>query len=121
MRKALVFLIAFCTLAFIAAPARAKTIKLSGTHTRDEIKTTCEKNGGTFDPGAGNIAYGCIGKGGSVYCNKKGTCAGVCENCGGKAAPGKGGMGGILTSAPAATTRPLEPQRATRSPGRVPA
>jgi hypothetical protein len=123
MRKASVYLfalVALGALALVVAPAAAGVVKLSGTHTRDEIKTTCEKNGGTFDGVGGNgAAYGCIGKGGTVQCNKDGTCAGVCPNCGGKSASStKGGVGGILTGSP--KTQPLRPQQVTTSPGRAP-
>jgi hypothetical protein len=120
MRKAFVFVIAVGMSAFIAAPVVAGVVKLSGTHTRDEIKTTCKKNGGTFD-GNGGVGsdYVCVGKGGTVYCKNDGTCAGVCDNCGGKAAPGKGGMGGVLTNTPGAKAQPLRPQQVTTSPGRA--
>ena len=51
MRKALICLIAFCAFAFAAAPALAGVVKLSGTHSREEIKSTCLSNGGLYDSG----------------------------------------------------------------------
>jgi hypothetical protein len=119
MRKTFVCVIAVGISAFIAAPAVAKVIKLSGTHTRDEIKATCEKNGGVFD-GAGGAGsdYICHGKGGTVFCKNDGTCAGACPKCGD--APGKGGMGGILTNTTGGKVQPLRPQQVTTSPGRTP-
>jgi hypothetical protein len=120
MRKAFVNFAALVAFSFIAAPAMAGTVSIGGTHSRDEIKTTCEKNGGTMDNvGVTPGGYGCIGKSGTVMCNKDGKCAGVCENCGGKAAS-KGAAGGILTNAPGKKPQPLTPQNVTRSPGTAP-
>ena len=121
MRKAFVFVIAVGMSAFIAASAVAKTIKLGGTHTSDEIKTTCKKNGGAFYDGAGSSHsnYGCVGRKGTVECDKNGNCTGTCDKCGGKSASsGKGGVGGVLTGSP--KTQPLRPQQTTTSPGRAP-
>ena len=62
MRK-LAFLAVLGILGFIVAagPALAFSVKISGTHTADEIRTTCDKNGGSFSMDEGTGAYECDG------------------------------------------------------------
>jgi len=115
MRKALICLIAFCAFAFAAAPALAGIVKLSGTHSREELKRTCESNGGAFDSSGGtNYNYGCVGPKGNVYCNNNGQCVGVCEACGKKAS--RFTFGGILWSALAQRVTPFMPGWTTDAP-----
>ena len=57
MRKFLIMITALATLSFLAGVASAGTIQIGGTHSPDEIKTTCEKNGGIYNKD-GDL-YGC--------------------------------------------------------------
>lgn len=102
---ALIF--ALGTLAFVAAPAVAGTIKLKASMT--QVDDACLANNATFTSGSGPGGYGCKTDKGEISCDKDGNCTGTCENCGGKAAPGKGRMGGILTNTPTAKAQPLQP------------
>ena len=80
MRNAFAYVIALGTFTFtvIAIPALAETVDISGTHSAQEIKTTCKKAGGTFsgvDKGLGS--YGCHKGGNRVSCTKDGKCVGA--------------------------------------------
>jgi len=105
MRKILLGLIAFGAFAFAAAPALAGQVKLTGTHSREEIKRTCDANGGTYD--SGPKSYMCVGPKGTVLCQNTGQCTGSCDACGKKAS--RFTFGGILWSATAQTVSPFQP------------
>jgi hypothetical protein len=105
MRKAFLCLIAFCAFAFAAAPALAGVVKLTGTHSREEIKRTCDANKGAFDGSSrAKYNYACVGSKGAVYCKKSGQCVGSCEQCGKKASGFT--FAGILTNAPSDASQP---------------
>ena len=118
MRKTFFFMIALGTFAFIAAPALAGSLVLSKVYSKEELKTACDKNGGLYSESKNSDAFSCVGKKGAVSCTS-GICYGQCEKCG-QAAPGKGGIGGVLTNAPATKAQPLTPQKTTRSPTTAP-
>jgi hypothetical protein len=119
MRKAVVFLIAFGTLALVAPrPALSFSVKIGGSHSADEIRKTCGKNGGHFSMDEKTGGYECDGRKGTVFCDKNGSCEGRCSRCGNAAAHGS--VGGILTNTPGVKARPLQPQQVTTSPGRAP-
>jgi hypothetical protein len=48
MRKFLTIIVALVTLGFLAGVAYAGTVSIKGTHSANEIKSTCEGVGGTF-------------------------------------------------------------------------
>jgi hypothetical protein len=119
MRKAVVFLIAFGALALLAPrPALSFSVKIGGSHSADEIRTTCGKNGGHFSMDEKTGGYECDGRKGTVFCDKNGSCEGRCSRCGQAAAGGS--VGNILTNTPGVKARPLKPQQVTTSPGRRP-
>jgi hypothetical protein len=78
MHKHFVSLVALGAFALIASPVQAeKWQTLGGNHSKEEIKGTCKKFGGTFfeDITGGN--YSCVKNGGgSVSCEKGGKCWG---------------------------------------------
>ena len=77
MRKAFVHVIALGTLAFIATPVLAENVDISGTHSAQEIKTTCKKVGGSFSGVDKDLgSYGCHKGGSIVSCTKDGKCTG---------------------------------------------
>src|ERR1043166_1375160 len=122
MRKAFVHVIALGTLAFIATPVLAENVDISGTHSAQEIKTTCKKVGGSFSGVDKDLgSYGCHKGGGIVSCTKDGKCTG-CTNCTGNSKQAAGGtndkrtVGGILANAPLKNVQPLTAQKTTRSP-----
>jgi hypothetical protein len=85
MRKLVVIIIALATLGFLAGPASAGKIKLSGTHSADEIRTACANVDGSFVEGKGN--YSCINNCGGEICEvncsaKNQECTGTCPKCG---------------------------------------
>jgi hypothetical protein len=115
MRKTLVCLIAVGMFGVVAAPAIAGTVKLTGKYGKSYIEARCLGNEtGRPTSGSGPGGYGCKTNKGEVSCDKNGNCTGTCQNCGGKAAAAKGGMGGILTNAPGGKVQPLTPQKTTR-------
>jgi hypothetical protein len=119
MRKAVVFLIAFGTLAFVAPrPALSFSVKIGGNHSADEIRKTCGKNGGHFSMDEKTGGYECDGRKGTVFCDKNGNCEGRCSRCGGAAA--RGSVGGILSNTTGAKAQPLQPQQVTTQAGRTP-
>ena len=119
MRKAVVFLIALGTLAFVAPrPALSFSVKIGGSHSADEIRTTCGKNGGHFSMDEKTGGYECDGRKGTVFCDKNGSCEGRCSRCGQAAAGGS--VGNILTNTPGVKAQPLKPQQVTTLPGRAP-
>jgi hypothetical protein len=83
MRKFWVFIIALATFGLLAGAASAGTVSISGTHSSDEIRATCNRVGGSFSEGGG--VYGCTkqcsGQGCSVTC-VGGKCTGQCPKCG---------------------------------------
>ena len=86
MRRLFVFIAALITLGFLAGVVWAGQVSISGTHTKAEIKATCDSVGGVYsdDP---NGAYSCINTCGDgdtcgVACNKSGKCTGDCPSCG---------------------------------------
>lgn len=112
MRK-LAFLAVLGILGFIVAagPALAFSVKISGTHTADEIRTTCDKNGGSFSMDEGTGAYECDGPKGTVFCDKGGSCEGRCSRCGGVVSHTT--FGGILRGVVPSQVQPLQPDAAT--------
>jgi hypothetical protein len=119
MRKAVVFLIAFGTLAFVAPrPALSFSVKIGGNPSADEIRKTCGKNGGHFSMDEKTGGYECDGRKGTVFCDKNGNCEGRCSRCGGTAA--RGSVGGILSNTTGAKAQPLQPQQVTTQAGRTP-
>jgi hypothetical protein len=122
MRKAFAYVIALGTFTFIAVPALAENVDIGGTHSAQEIKTTCKKAGGTFSGVDKDLGtYGCHKGGNIVSCSKDGKCVG-CTNCTGTSKQAAGGttdkrtIGGVLTNAPVKNVQPLRPQKTTRSP-----
>ena len=89
MRKLFVFITALTTLLFLAGVAWAGQVAISGTHSKDEIKSTCASVGGQFLEGSGG-SYMCVNDCGNgstcdVSCNKDGKCVGDCPACGRRA------------------------------------
>jgi hypothetical protein len=61
-----------------AALANGKLIKISGTHSRDEIKKSCNQNGGTYhdlDSGGSYCQSGTSNN--AVVCDGNGKCEGI--------------------------------------------
>lgn len=102
MRKFLVMIIALATLSFLTGVASAGTVQIGGTHSESEIKSTCEKNGGTPTQN-GNI-YGCLNTCGNDFCSVAcigGKCLGTCPKCGERRLPvygGKDAVNGVVTN-----------------------
>jgi hypothetical protein len=67
-----------------AAPAYAEHVMIGGTHSKDEIKSACDKVGGINVEGEGGKGYGCFNqhKNTMVACDNSGQCSGF--------VPGKG-------------------------------
>lgn len=107
MRKAVLVTIALVALAFIAAPrpALSFSVRIGGTHSADEIRKTCDRNGGEFDTDERTGGYACTGRKGTVFCDKDGNCEGRCSKCGGVAT--RTTVGGILAGPSGSETRPL--------------
>jgi hypothetical protein len=84
MRKLAVIIIALATLAFFAGVASAGMVSISGTHSKDEIKATCAREGASYSEDAGG--YGCAkpcgGSSCGVGCTNDGQCTGHCPKCG---------------------------------------
>jgi hypothetical protein len=85
MRKFAVFIVTILALVLAADVVPAGKINISGTHSRDEVKATCDKVGGGFGESAN--FYSCSKECGntlcSVDCNKSDNkCTGSCPNCG---------------------------------------
>jgi hypothetical protein len=83
MRKFWVFTIALATLGFLAGAASAGHVSISGTHSSDEIRATCNREGGSFGEGGG--VYTCHKKCGGEVCKVTcvgGNCTGECPKCG---------------------------------------
>jgi hypothetical protein len=106
MRKFLVMIAALATLSFLAGVASAGTIQVGGTHSPGEIKSTCDKTGGTYTTN-GNF-YSCLnvcksGQGTdfcSVTCTG-GKCLGTCPKCGERRVPvwsGTNIVDGVVTN-----------------------
>jgi hypothetical protein len=115
MRKTFVCLIAAGVCIVVAAPAVAGTVKITGKYTLGQIEQRClATDTGRVTSGTGPGGYGCKTDKGEVSCDKNGNCTGTCQNCGGKAASSRGGMGGVLANAPAGKVQPLTPQKVTR-------
>jgi len=85
MRKFAVFVVTILALVLAADVAPAGKIKITGTHTRDEVKATCDKVGGGFGE-TGNFyscSKECDGTLCSVDCTKSDNkCTGSCPKCG---------------------------------------
>lgn len=116
MLKVVARLIIVGTFAVMASAAGAATIKLTGQYKQWQIETTCMgTKDGVVTPGAGPGGYGCKTSKGEVSCDKDGHCTGTCGNCGSAAAPGRRGIGGIL-SPKAQTLQPMVESGKTTSP-----
>ena len=76
----LIAVAAVATMALTAPSAAfAKTVNISGTHSRQEIATACKAVNGEANNTSGTSgSYGCdnLNKGTSVNCNAKGVCTG---------------------------------------------
>jgi hypothetical protein len=80
-RYALVTLIlAITALGFLTDSASAAIVDL-GQHSYDDLKATCNANGGTFTSSVSGSVYKCEGKRGTVTCGATGGCWGSCANC----------------------------------------
>jgi hypothetical protein len=66
MRISAVIIIALAILGFLAGAASAGKIKISGTHSADEVRSTCANVGGSFLEGGG--AYSCLHSCGGQEC-----------------------------------------------------
>lgn len=76
--------------------ASAGTVKLHGTHSRQEIANACDTAGGSaFGVGGNSGSYGCDTGKGAVYCSSDGKCIGICQACGTRQA-GKHGIRDVL-------------------------
>lgn len=87
MRSLLISTIAFGALVFAWDGAFATKVSISGTHSREEIKSTCLKAGGEYGEEKGG--YGCINSCGSgkqsvcgVECTGNGKCSGTVPRAG---------------------------------------
>lgn len=81
---------AFVVTAILTVPAAARDVKISGTHSVDDIAIHCMNNGGTFFNGP-HGGYGCAGSGGgTVTCSNKGKCTGTVSRATGKGGKGRG-------------------------------
>ena len=103
MLKSVFFLTALGAFTLIAVPASAGTVDLPYL-TQDQLKATCDREGGTFSPASGpNTTHDCLGKGGGVSCTTNPPkCIGSCSNCGQVSVGGGtslGGIKGVLTNA----------------------
>ena len=73
-----------------ATQANARDVKISGTHSVENIEIACINNGGTFFNGPKG-GYGCAGSGGgTVSCTNKGKCTGTVSIVAGKGGKGSG-------------------------------
>jgi hypothetical protein len=83
MRKFWVFIFALAALGFLTGVASAGHVSISGTHSSNEIRDTCNRAGGEFSEGGG--VYGCQKQCGGEVCSVTcvgGKCTGNCPNCG---------------------------------------
>jgi hypothetical protein len=71
-RIAIILLSLFVTASMIETTS-AKVVKISGTHSKSEIKSTCAANGGSYGS-ASNGEYWCNKDGGGSVACKKGKC-----------------------------------------------
>lgn len=83
-----------------AGSSSAFATAIGGTHGREEIKSTCAKNGGRYYSnldGYGCMKENCDGKGGlcGVVCKNDGKCEGSTPAI--KRAPSSRGLNGYLT------------------------
>jgi hypothetical protein len=80
MQSKIVFgsaILALVALAGIAEPASAWERALKGTRTRNEIKSTCAANGGSYTDSPADKSYGCSKGGNYVVCQYgSGKCKG---------------------------------------------
>lgn len=79
MSRTLKVSIAAVMLVFIAGEASARTVNISGTHSRDAIRKACDAVGGVGSNTLGSSGgYSCdnLDKGTAVVCDAKGHCKG---------------------------------------------
>jgi hypothetical protein len=98
MSRATVVVLALTGLSFLNCAVSASPISpLGGAHSKDEIRSTCAANGGTFGSNDETGGYGCYKEGGgTVTCKKNGKCEGWTDDA---PAPGHrktGTLGGGL-------------------------
>ena len=80
-----------------ATQANARDVKISGTHSVENIEIACINNGGTFFNGPKG-GYGCAGSGGgTVSCTNKGKCTGTVSRVAGKGGKGSG-INGVVNA-----------------------
>jgi hypothetical protein len=83
MRKCWLVIGALVALVFLADLASAGHVSISGTHSANEIRSTCSSVGGQFIEGGG--VYGCQKDCGGDVCSVTcvgGKCTGNCPRCG---------------------------------------
>jgi hypothetical protein len=83
MRKSWVFIIALVTFGFVAGASWAAQVSIKGTHSANEIRSTCDRVDGVFSESGGT--YGCSKVCGGEVCSvscKDGKCTGNCPSCG---------------------------------------
>jgi len=83
MSKLIRIATAAAVIGFMIGDASARTITISGTHTRSEIAGKCDAVGGVkVGTGASKGGFGCenLDKGTSVNCDAKGHCTGWVPN-----------------------------------------
>jgi len=89
MRKSWVLVIGFVSLCCLVNASWAGQVSISGTHSADEIKQTCDRVDGSFTE-TGN-SYACTTTcGNNETCNvecKSGKCTGTCPKCGERSLP----------------------------------
>jgi hypothetical protein len=83
MRKSIIIVIGLAIFGFLAGEASAGRVRISGTHSADEIKGTCDSVGGIFNSSGDH--YNCTNPCGDSVCTVacvNGTCTGSCPSCG---------------------------------------
>jgi hypothetical protein len=88
-------------IASLTGAAWAGTVQVSGTHSESDIQSHCSAAGGVFFPSTSpDSGYGCTAAGGSISCNKSGSCSGECATCGKPALARRGStVFGVLSGA----------------------
>jgi hypothetical protein len=88
MQRSWLLIVSVVALAFLADPASAGTVSISGSHSANEIRGTCDSVGGVFMEGGGK--YSCTNACGGELCTvecKSGKCTGTCPKCGARERP----------------------------------
>jgi hypothetical protein len=83
MRKLWLFIVTLVAIGLLAGTSWAGHVSISGTHSANEIRSTCNRTGGSFTEGGG--VYGCTKNCGNDVCSVTcvgGKCTGNCPKCG---------------------------------------